>query len=98
MVACPTPSKPGNGACDYLIKPVCFEKLEIAVEQVLRRAGELGKDTETLIGHSPAWEGALERARQGGAAGTPAPAAAAGRDGDTHSAPPRPPPPPPPTQ
>ena len=53
-----------NGACDYLIKPVCFEKLEIAVEQVLRRAGELGKDTETLIGHSPAWEGALERARQ----------------------------------
>ena len=37
-----------NGACDYLIKPVCFEKLEIAVEQVLRRAGELGKDTETL--------------------------------------------------
>jgi len=53
-----------NGACDYLIKPVCFEKLELAVEQVLRRAGELGKDTETLIGHSPAWEGALERARQ----------------------------------
>jgi len=53
-----------NGACDYLVKPVCFEKLELAVEQVLRRAGELGKDTETLIGHSPAWEGALERARQ----------------------------------
>jgi DNA-binding NtrC family response regulator len=53
-----------NGACDYLVKPVCFEKLELAVEQVLRRAGELSKDTETLIGHSPAWEGALERARQ----------------------------------
>ena len=29
-----------NGACDYLVKPVCFEKLELAVEQVLRRAGE----------------------------------------------------------
>jgi DNA-binding NtrC family response regulator len=28
-----------NGACDYLVKPVCFEKLELAVEQVLRRAG-----------------------------------------------------------
>jgi DNA-binding NtrC family response regulator len=53
-----------NGACDYLVKPVCFEKLELAVEQVLRRAGELGKDTETLIGHSPAWERALDRARQ----------------------------------
>jgi DNA-binding NtrC family response regulator len=34
-----------NGACDYLVKPVCFEKLELAVEQVLRRAGELSKDT-----------------------------------------------------
>jgi two-component system response regulator AtoC len=53
-----------NGACDYLVKPVCFEKLELAVEQVLRRAEEFGKDTETLIGHSPAWELALDRARQ----------------------------------
>jgi len=53
-----------NGACDYLVKPVCFEKLELAVEQVLRRAEEFGKDTETLIGHSPVWEQALERARQ----------------------------------
>jgi len=56
-----------NGACDYLVKPVCFEKLELAVEQVLRRAEEAGKDrnkdTEALIGHSPAWEQALERAR-----------------------------------
>ena len=56
-----------NGACDYLVKPVCFEKLELAVEQVLRRAEEFGKDTETLIGHSPAWEQALERARQAAA-------------------------------
>jgi DNA-binding NtrC family response regulator len=56
-----------NGACDYLVKPVCFEKLELAVEQVLRRAEEFGKDTETLIGHSQAWEQALERARQAAA-------------------------------
>jgi DNA-binding NtrC family response regulator len=56
-----------NGACDYLVKPVCFEKLELAVEQVLRRAEEFGRDTEALIGHSPAWEGALERARQAAA-------------------------------
>ena len=56
-----------NGACDYLVKPVSFEKLELAVEQVLRRAEEFGKDTETLIGHSPAWEQALDRAQQAAA-------------------------------
>ncbi|MFZ0561629.1 MAG: sigma-54 dependent transcriptional regulator [Terriglobales bacterium] len=60
-----------NGACDYLVKPVCFEKLELAVEQVLRRAEdsskEANKDTEALIGHSPAWEHALGRARQAAA-------------------------------
>jgi DNA-binding NtrC family response regulator len=56
-----------NGACDYLVKPVCFEKLELAVEQVLHRAEEFGKDTETLIGHSPLWEQALDRARQAAA-------------------------------
>ncbi len=56
-----------NGACDYLVKPVCFEKLELAVEQVLRRVEEENKDTEALIGHSPAWERALERARQAAA-------------------------------
>jgi len=56
-----------NGACDYLVKPVCFEKLELAVEQVLRRAEEFGKDTEALIGHSLLWEQALDRARQAAA-------------------------------
>ena len=60
-----------NGACDYLVKPVCFEKLELAVEQVLRRAEAAGrdgiKDSEALIGHSPAWVQALERARQAAA-------------------------------
>ncbi len=56
-----------NGACDYLVKPVCFEKLELAVEQVLRRAEEANKETEALIGRSPAWEQALARARQAAA-------------------------------
>ena len=56
-----------TGACDYLVKPVCFEKLELAVEQVLRRAQEETKDTEALIGHSTAWTQALERARQAAA-------------------------------
>jgi DNA-binding NtrC family response regulator len=56
-----------NGACDYLVKPVCFEKLELAVEQVLRRVQQFERETETLIGHSPAWENALIRARQAAA-------------------------------
>jgi DNA-binding NtrC family response regulator len=56
-----------SGACDYLVKPVCFEKLELAVEQVLRRAQEQSKETESLVGRSPAWQQALERARQAAA-------------------------------
>jgi len=57
-----------NGACDYLVKPVSFEKLELTVEQLLRRAeiekrsGE--KDGEALVGQSEAWRQALARARQ----------------------------------
>ncbi len=57
-----------SGACDYLVKPVCFEKLELAIEQVLGRAQEQSKETESLVGHSPAWQQALERARQAAAA------------------------------
>jgi len=57
-----------HGACDYLMKPVCFEKLERAVEQVLRRARAESKDTEALVGSSPVWQQALERARQAAAA------------------------------
>ena len=56
-----------NGACDYLVKPVCFEKLELAVEQVLQRAQQASKETESLVGHSTAWQQALERAQQAAA-------------------------------
>ena len=56
-----------SGAWDYLVKPVCFEKLELAVEQVLRRAQEENKNTESLVGHSAVWDQALERARQAAA-------------------------------
>jgi len=66
-----------SGACDYLVKPVCFEKLELAVEQVLRRAQEQSKETESLVGQSAAWQQALERARR--AAATDGNAAASGR-------------------
>jgi len=53
-----------DGACDYLVKPVSFEKLELAVEQVLRRAQQGSQQTEILVGHAPAWQQALERARR----------------------------------
>ena len=53
-----------NGACDYLVKPVAFEKLELAVEQVLRRAESENKNVEPLIGQSPVWRQSLARARQ----------------------------------
>jgi len=54
-----------HGACDYLVKPVAFEKLEQAVERVLRRAGEKqDKEGESLVGQSPVWQQALARARQ----------------------------------
>jgi len=60
-----------NGACDYLVKPVAFEKLEMAVEQVLRRAESEGedkrgerKDAELPVGQSGVWQQALARARQ----------------------------------
>jgi len=56
-----------HGACDYLVKPVCFEKLELAVDDVLRRAQQETKETEALVGRSPAWQQALERARQAAA-------------------------------
>jgi DNA-binding NtrC family response regulator len=60
-----------HGACDYLVKPVAFEKLELAVEQVLGRAQGDGKGARNderkepeLIGRSPAWQRALARASQ----------------------------------
>jgi DNA-binding NtrC family response regulator len=57
-----------NGACDYLVKPVSFEKLELTVEQLLRRAElqkkEENRDSESLVGQSQAWQQALARARQ----------------------------------
>ena len=53
-----------NGACDYLVKPVSFEKLEAAVEQVLRRAQQGTQKSEVLVGHAPAWQQAVERARR----------------------------------
>ena len=53
-----------DGACDYLVKPVSFEKLELAVEQLLKRAQQRTQAPEILVGRAPAWQQAVERARR----------------------------------
>jgi DNA-binding NtrC family response regulator len=56
-----------DGACDYLEKPVAFENLERAAHSILgrlhHRSSATAQDSE-LIGRSPLWVRALERARQ----------------------------------
>ncbi|MGH9499681.1 MAG: sigma-54-dependent transcriptional regulator [Terriglobales bacterium] len=53
-----------DGACDYLVKPVSFEQLQRTAQQILARASEGGNDGVQLVGHSPLWQRALQRARQ----------------------------------
>jgi DNA-binding NtrC family response regulator len=53
-----------NGACDYLVKPVAFEQLEHAAQQILGRTQTLESDPGELVGHSPALLRAVDRARQ----------------------------------
>lgn len=53
-----------DGACDYLVKPVCFEQLEQAAERVLASVQREAKAGGELVGHAPQWMRALDRARQ----------------------------------
>ncbi|HEV2469757.1 MAG TPA: sigma-54 dependent transcriptional regulator [Candidatus Sulfotelmatobacter sp.] len=53
-----------DGACDYLIKPVCFEQLEQAAERILERAASESRTGKDLVGHAPSWLKAIDRARQ----------------------------------
>jgi DNA-binding NtrC family response regulator len=53
-----------NGACDYLVKPVAFEQLEQAAQQILGRIQTAESDPGHLVGHSPALLRAVDRARQ----------------------------------
>jgi DNA-binding NtrC family response regulator len=60
-----------GGACDYLVKPVSFERLEQAAGKILAQA-KSQSDAESdaakgLVGRAPAWLRALERARQAAA-------------------------------
>ncbi len=53
-----------NGACDYLVKPVAFEQLEHAAQQILARSQSAESEPGPLVGHSPALVRAVDRARQ----------------------------------
>jgi len=53
-----------DGACDYLVKPVAFEQLERAAQQILARTQASVEDGQSIVGHSPALLRALQRARQ----------------------------------
>jgi DNA-binding NtrC family response regulator len=53
-----------NGACDYLVKPVAFEQLERAAEQILTRTRTIESEHGPLVGRSPALLRAVDRARQ----------------------------------
>src|ERR1700722_16453422 len=59
-----------DGACEYLVKPVSFEQLEQAASRVLSHSRSLEANTDApdgLAGRSPAWQRALDRARQAAA-------------------------------
>jgi len=53
-----------DGACDYLVKPVSFERLEQAAQQILHRAQAANSEEVELVGHAPPWLRAIARARQ----------------------------------
>ena len=55
-----------EGACDYLVKPVSFEQLEVTARRVLAAAGnQVDSATEpAFVGHAPALLSVLARARQ----------------------------------
>jgi len=51
-----------QGACEYLLKPVAFTSLQEAAGRILQQTeAEAGAE---MVGRSPAWLRALERARQ----------------------------------
>jgi DNA-binding NtrC family response regulator len=52
-----------GGACDYLVKPISFERLEQAAARILQQNAPR-RGNERLVGRSPAWLRTLERARR----------------------------------
>jgi DNA-binding NtrC family response regulator len=56
-----------GGACDYLVKPVSFERLAEAAERILAQARTQAEAAQGLAGQAPNWLRALDRARQAAA-------------------------------
>jgi DNA-binding NtrC family response regulator len=56
-----------GGACDYLVKPVSFERLEESAERILAQARTQAEAAQGLAGQAPNWLRALDRARQAAA-------------------------------
>lgn len=56
-----------DGACDYLVKPVCFEQLEKSAERILAKAAEDSLEMKGLVGSSATWRASIDRARQAAA-------------------------------
>jgi DNA-binding NtrC family response regulator len=56
-----------GGACDYLTKPVSFEQLQSTVNRVMRQAAQpaarSARQTDGIVGSSPALRVVLDRAR-----------------------------------
>lgn len=55
-----------EGACDYLVKPVCFEQLKEAAERVLARVSAHGtqEGRGAMVGRAANLQSLIERARQ----------------------------------
>jgi two-component system response regulator AtoC len=53
-----------DGACDYLVKPVAFEQLVHAAQQILARIRPHASDCSEIVGQSFSLRRALDRARQ----------------------------------
>src|SRR5271165_1023036 len=56
-----------DGACDYLVKPVSFGRLEEAAQRILAQARSQAEASGEMVGSSAAWRRALDRARQAAA-------------------------------
>ena len=53
-----------NGACEYLVKPVAFTFLHETAGRILQAAQSAEEGASEMIGRSPAWLRAVERARR----------------------------------
>jgi two-component system response regulator AtoC len=53
-----------DGACEYMVKPVAFDALEQVVQRIMGRTQPQDRAGGEMIGSSPGWLRAVDRARQ----------------------------------